>query len=257
MKTQAGLVACPACTQESNGGDYCYACGEHLHPQRASLKQIALSIPDTFFDIDNGLFFTIRSLTVNPATTLRKYFNGDRSRHMDPLKFLLYMSAIYALLYFYFDIQSPTGLYEGMADTANEKFMNEQFIKCQSFINVFSLPFLSLCTWLIFKKSGMYYGEHFLLNAYLVGLALFFQILLFPISLLGNGTAWVDAMDNVSMIVVLTWCTITYYGLFFTPSTKNMVVAAAKTFAIVFLLAIFQFITSPFVITLKLKIFGD
>jgi hypothetical protein len=249
-------AACPACGQVSEG-HFCFACGENLHPQRASLKNIAQSIPDIFFDIHSGLFYTLRQLIFHPATTIRNFFDGDRSRHMNPLKFLLYMSAMYAFLYMYFDIQGTSEMYEGTGDAVNEKLLNEQFIKCQSFINVFSLPFLSLCTWLIFGPSRRYYGEHLLLNSYLIGFALFFQIIIFPISLLRNGTSWVDATDYLSLILVFIWCTRTYYGLFHTPSTSNWLFAFLKTTAVIILLSIFQYVTSPLVITLKLLVFGD
>lgn len=158
---QRVAVACPACAQVSNG-EFCFSCGENLHPQRASLKHIAQSIPDIFFDIDSGLFYTLRQLIFHPAETIKKFFEGDRSRHMNPLKFLLYMSAMYAFLYIYFNIHGTTEMYENLGNAANEKLMNEQFIKCQSFINIFSLPFLSFCTWLMFGRSKMFYGEHLL-----------------------------------------------------------------------------------------------
>jgi hypothetical protein len=250
------VIACPACAQVSTG-EFCQACGEGLHPKRASLRQIAGSIPDIFFDIDSGLFYTLRQLIFHPALTIRNFFNGDRSRHMNPLKFLLYMSAMYAFLYIYFDIHSVPENYTGVPNAAYLQMMDEQFIKCQSFINMFSLPFLSLCTWLIFGPSKLYYGEHLLLNSYLVGFALFFQIIIFPISLLRNGTAWVDSMDYLALILIFVWCTRTYYGLFYSPSKSNLLFAFLKTTAVILLLSTWQYITSPLVINLKLWILGD
>ena len=170
----------------------------------------------------------------------------------------MFISAVYAFLFIYFDIQgAESNMYDGVTDSATGKMLGDQFIKCQSIINVISLPFLSLTTWIFFGPAKMYYGEHLLLNAYLTGFSLFFGILLFPISLVHNSTWWVDANDYLVMLLVFIWCTRTYYGLFYSTSTLNLLFALLKTIAIIVLLAIWQYITSPFVITLKLLIFGD
>ena len=84
-------VACPGCRHVGEG-TFCNACGEHLYPERASLKNIAQSLLDALFDIDSGLFYTLRRLLLNPAKTIRNFFDGDRSRHMNPLKFLMFIS---------------------------------------------------------------------------------------------------------------------------------------------------------------------
>jgi hypothetical protein len=180
MEQQTGIAAvCMGCGTNSIG-DFCNQCGENLHPRRFTLKSIIASIPDIFFDVENGLFFTIRQLLRDPAAAISSFLKGDRARHYKPLKFLLFMSALYAFLFNYFDIHGIETLYGDTADTKTAKLLDEQYIKSQSIINVFAVPFLSLLTWLFFIKKGLYYGEHLLMNCFIMGIVIFIQNAVFP-----------------------------------------------------------------------------
>ena len=56
---------------------------------------------------------------------------------MNPLKFLMFISAVYAFLFIYFDIQgAESDMYDGVTDSTTGKMLDDQFIKCQSIINV-------------------------------------------------------------------------------------------------------------------------
>ena len=56
-------VACPACRHVGEG-TFCNACGEHLYPERASLKNIAQSLPDALFDLPCGHIFFLLSFAL-------------------------------------------------------------------------------------------------------------------------------------------------------------------------------------------------
>lgn len=248
-------VICKGCGNNSNG-NYCTQCGEYLHPERFTIKKIASSIPDVFLEVEHGLFYTIKELFKNPSAAIASFLAGNRSKHYQPLKFVLIMSGLYALLFIYFDIHGVEGVYGGVTDANNAQLLEEQYVKCQSIINVFSLPFLSLLTWLFFRKN-MYYGEHLLMNCFIIGIVLFIQVLCFPIMLLKNGTVWVDWINDILTLATVYIAARTYYGLFYEKNKRNLVIAIFKTLIIILTLAFWYFVTSPFIIILKMNLLGE
>ncbi len=84
------VIACPCCDTLSDG-QVCKHCGENLRPKRITFYNIIRDIPDVFFDVDNGLFYTMRTFLLRPGKEIRKYFAGDRKRHYKPLKFVLFI----------------------------------------------------------------------------------------------------------------------------------------------------------------------
>src|SRR5665647_1724940 len=100
-------IICPCCGQKSNG-EFCMHCGEIIKHQRLSLCTLINSVPDVFFDVESGLFYSILNLLKRPGTVVRRYFAGDRSRNYKPLKFVLFIGGLWALLYIRFHIQGDS-----------------------------------------------------------------------------------------------------------------------------------------------------
>jgi hypothetical protein len=259
MEQQAIAVAleCTACGNK-NEGNFCNVCGENLHPQRLSFSHITKTFPDLFLDVDQGLLYTLRALLRNPAQTIDDFMKGDRSRHYQPLKLLIFMSGLYALLFMSYNIHGTGELmYEGITSKETAQMLEDEYTKCQSIINLVSLPFFSFLTWLFFRKSKWYYGEHLLMNSFVIGFVLFINNVLFPVMLVKNGTAWVDWTENLLILLTFLFALRTYYGLFYTKSTMNLVKASITTGAIILILSLWYFLTSPIIIILKKTIVGD
>lgn len=257
MDQQSALSKiCPACAA-INRGTYCNQCGEYLLPARFSFKNILLSIPDIFFDLESGLFYTLKLMIIRPHIAVSNFLSGDRSRHIKPLKLVLFMSGLYALLFISFNIQGTETMYEGLVNEKSAKFLDEQYVKLQSIINVIALPFLSFLTWLFFLKKGLYYGEHLMMNSFIVGTVLFINILLFPIMLIKNGTPWVDGVTNFLTLITIYITCKAYYGMFYEKSRRNLLVALLKTMAIIVILSIWYLVTTPAIIYCKLAWFGE
>src|SRR5665647_3446888 len=101
-------IICPCCGQKSNG-EFCMHCGEIIKHQRLSLRTLINSVPDVFFDVESGLFYSILNLLKRPGTVVRRYFAGDRSRNYKPLKFVLFIGGLWACLLISFPIQGDSG----------------------------------------------------------------------------------------------------------------------------------------------------
>ncbi len=250
-------LTCPSCSNTSNGS-YCSECGERLHPQRFNLKRIIQSIPDIFFDVEHGLLFSIIGLLKNPAVTISSFLKGDRARHYKPLKFLLFMCGLYALLFISYKINgSSNPQYEGVFKHETAVFMDEMVNQYQSIIHVIGLPVLSLITWLLFGTRRFYYGEHLVINAFVIGMIVFIQIVLFPLFLWKNGTSWVDTLYMLSALFTLYFCTRTFYGLFYTPGKSNLLTCFFKTIGVIVLYTLWNYITNPIIIYTKIALLGS
>ena len=112
-------VICACCGQKSTG-EFCMHCGESTSHPRLSLRVLIKSIPDVFFDIEYGLLYSIINLLKRPGDAVRRYFEGDRMRNYKPLKFILFIGGLYALLYIRFNIHGDFSDFYGqlLNDTA-------------------------------------------------------------------------------------------------------------------------------------------
>jgi hypothetical protein len=66
-------------------------------------------------DFDKGILLTIKELVIHPKATINDYLYGNRSKYANPLRFLLFSTAIITLLNFYL-VYQPTidkGLFNG------------------------------------------------------------------------------------------------------------------------------------------------
>lgn len=66
-------------------------------PERISVRhmiQVVLSI----WNLDKGLLFTLRELSLRPGKAIRDYLFGDRKRYLHPLRFLFLSAALAAFL---------------------------------------------------------------------------------------------------------------------------------------------------------------
>lgn len=142
---------------------------------------------------------------MRPGIVAREYVEGKRKKYFNPITFLLIMMAIQVFATkqtnFYGKFtQQMQKLYEQMA-AMNPKAVEggkefnqrmEQADKQMTFanennkiINFIFIPFLSLLTWLFFKRSGFNYAENLILNFLMGGqvVVLFVLICILPVLL--------------------------------------------------------------------------
>lgn len=78
---------CPNCGR-AFVGDYCPDCGQEVN-RELSILDVFSGFFREIIDIENGLWATLRGLTLRPGTVLRRYLNGARQRLMHPGRYLL------------------------------------------------------------------------------------------------------------------------------------------------------------------------
>lgn len=227
------IILCPACGLES-GGELCMHCGENLVPKRVTVATLLHAIPDVFFDIDHGLFYTMRSFLTRPGKEIRSYFAGNRKKHYKPLKFVLFIGGFATLIYsrFVFTNGSPQSKFESFGITWNSLILMIQF------------PIIAFFTWLLYKKQQYTFGEHLVANAYLIGEVLLFYIALFPLYYWLDGSSSIIIAQLLYPIFILLYYSFAFYDWFY---NRKGSAGLLLSFVLVLLLMIFIAIFTYFI----------
>ena len=225
-------AACPACGQQS-GGVICMHCGEDLYPKRITVMRLLHSIPDVFFDVEHGLFYSARTFITRPGTEIRQYFAGDRARHYKPLKFILFIGGLYTFLFIKFKIN------DGGKQSAFEDFE----LQWNSAILLLQFPLIALTTYLLFHKRKYTYGEHLVANAFIIAEASLFNIILFPLYYLLNGTSGVSFLQGIYLLFILCYYAFSFYDWFYhRRSTRGLIISIVFTIILFIMVLIFTII---------------
>ncbi len=225
-------MVCPSCNNISEGL-VCKHCGENLWPKRITFFSILKDIPDVFFDVDRGLFYTIRTFLLRPGKEIRKYFAGDRIRHYKPLKFVLFIGGFAAFLYAKFQFNN------GEPQPVILQFGNNW----TSLIMLVQFPILALFTWLIFHKRKYTYGEHLIGNAYIIGEVLLFKIALFPMFYYFNGSPSFDYAEGLYLLSIIFYYSFAYYDWFYQrKGSEGLIVSIVFVFLLFIVIQVFTYL---------------
>lgn len=143
-------------------GNFCPQCGQSVHEQRIDAKYILHDVPHSVFHIDNGFFYTLKSLFTRPGAMIQDYLEGKRVKYFRPLAYVVLMSAISTLI--------VKGIEWLMSKSADETIAHSGGSFFEHYFSLFifiMIPFASVITWLTFSKQKYNYWEHFIANTYI------------------------------------------------------------------------------------------
>jgi len=91
-------------------------------PARITWSLIGSDLLD-ILNFEKGVFYTIKGLFLTPKATIDDYLYGNRSQHANPLRFLIFSTALVTILSFYFVFQPAmeSGAY---LSTQNDSFFD-------------------------------------------------------------------------------------------------------------------------------------
>jgi hypothetical protein len=186
-------------------GRWCHACGQRAHTPRLTLPALAHEVPHAVLHVDRGIVPTVVGMLRRPGQTINRYLDGQRARYFNPLTLLVLAAGLSALLYsaypFQLAIESPA-LDPRLAGRYAE-FMRLNF-KYYSLSLIFFLPATALITWCFFAGRGRAYGEHVVINTFILAMTTLIMIAAFPLlvsadRLGGLRLTWV-AMSAAAMV---------------------------------------------------------
>jgi len=150
------------------------------------------------FDVDRGVILTLRSIAIHPGETFERYLGKDRFVLTNPFRLVAILTAIATLLATQFEFmqQFMEGLANELyseeltADPSALQYQDKIYSILYEYFNVVTflcLPLMAFCTKGFYQKKGFNYGEHLVINAYVLA----FTTLLFIASgLLFLFTSW-------------------------------------------------------------------
>jgi len=164
---------------------FCPSCGAKTDAGRITFKKLFADVKERFFDLDNTLFRTIKTLTFSPEEVVGIYMDGVRRRFMNPMSYLGVALGLSGILFF---ILQKIGI-EQVMDLeflgsqsnipANEKLL-DIVMEYQTFIFLMYLPVIAFAGILSFNSRGYNLPEHFVSAIYTLS---HISIITFPVSL--------------------------------------------------------------------------
>lgn len=171
-------------------GNFCSNCGQKTNTKRLDWNYIFDELKYTFLHINGGLLFTCKQLLTRPGDMVKEFIEGKRIKHYKPILLVFVLAGISTLLMHY---NGDLLVFEKMSvsdkkSAFSPKDFIEFFTKYNTYIQLASIPIISFCTWLAFKKWGYNYIENSIINSFVIAQLLLIGILSTPIKYLLIGS---------------------------------------------------------------------
>ncbi len=223
------IMNCKNCKSELNPKDnFCSECGAKIIKERITIKSLFSNLLDAL-GWDSNFFVTLRYLLYKPQVVLKEYINGTRKKYTNPFTFFVISLAISLFVFNQYSEQfiqmSTTASLQqvekmnniSLPDNSNEnkglnilgyknqaefqKAIMEFQLKHYNLISFLYLPLFTLIAFFVFRKPYNY-GEHLVINTYILTITTFLGVLLFVFSLL----------TKINILFYATFFTFLYYS---------------------------------------------
>lgn len=217
---------------------------------KINLSNFLHELSDGIFQINRGLFFTLRELFVRPGPSIRDYLEGKRKNHFKPVAYLFTLSTIYFILSRFFEsstlandfIVGFSNVNEGSKGLIASIDRLQWFAENLSFAMLALVPLTALASYLAFLGSGYNYLEHFVLNAYITGQ----QIIFYGIASLLSVV--IDSNDLLDTFLILLSIAYNFYVFWQFFSKLNRVGVVFRSILYYFLFMIFLTISTALIV---------
>lgn len=150
---------------EPSAYNYCQNCGQKSSTHRYSLKHfLEHDVIHGVWHVDKGVLFTIKELFTRPGHSVREYVQGKRVRFFNFISLLLIILAASAFAAHYNHIKLTDLMPQ--ASKATMTSLEEFTTKYPKIVLVITIPIYSLFSFIWFKRAGLNFTEHIVLNSY-------------------------------------------------------------------------------------------
>lgn len=168
------MTNCKNCNTQFEG-KHCPECGQKAKTGRITFAQVFKDFRQQVFHFEAGFLFTIKELLLRPGLSIREYLEGKRVRHIKPLKFALWATAISFVMFHFLGndevfIQNINNQHpESIKSPAVSEKLSAFLFANPSLIQLLIIPTIAFSSWLLFRKRGYNYAEHIVICAFLLG----------------------------------------------------------------------------------------
>ena len=247
-------MICKNCNNNFEG-NFCNNCGQKSDVQKVNFNYFINEISNSFFQVDRGIFYTIKELSIRPGKSIRDYLKGKRKPHYKPLAFALVTTTIYVILSHFIGKKTLlgnfiSGFFYGNNEKGEFSKIPDNFhwlLNNTTYVFLLLIPVFSFSSYLIFKKSNYNYFEHLILNLYIAGMQsiiyIFFSLFAFLLKI-EKDTAEILAL--IFSILYLFWT----YNKFFDKKKAFITILLSLFTYTLYLLMLFLIIIGLFLIYL-------
>ena len=210
------MTVCKNCNNTFEG-KFCNNCGQKADTPRISLHYLWHEIQHGVFHLDKGVLYTFKELFIRPGHTIKDYLNGKRVSHFKPFAYVFILAGILSLLRHYLLASElhVSGEISFEKNDANQPIVLDSIFNYAkshlAITQLILLPFFAFGSWLTFRKRRYNFIENIILNAFLVGQNLAFNIIFIPVLLLNKllqndvVNNIISSVPNMYFIVVMFW----------------------------------------------------
>ena len=207
-------VTCKNCDQ-TYSGHFCNNCGQPADTHKLNLHFILHDIQHAFFHFDKGVLFTAKELFTRPGDSIREFIEGKRVKHFKPISLVIILATLYGVLrhLFHFSVLDKKAVSE--IQGVEYESLNEWISHHYYWIILLSIPMFSIASYIVFRKQGYNFIEHFVLNTYMASQRLILRIAIFPITKYYTESSYNKLFVDILMlmdIVLIFWTYITFFN---------------------------------------------
>lgn len=228
-------------------GNYCNDCGQKHNVTRITWKELFHNVPHMLFHLDDGFFYTIRQLLLDPGQTIREYLEGKRKRYFNPFVMLLLLAGLCSTLYVYFHLQTI------LAAVSLNKLEEANAFIAHKFFAARTIIFCLICSigdYFLFSRFKYNLAEMVAANVMMFCGVTIIQLAFIPLVLLGRSIGSGFVVQVIFILVVLIYmfaARLNFYkarGI----STPAIIIAMAVISYLAIFLLIAQLIVKPYLV---------
>ena len=227
------MKPCINCGHESDS-PYCPNCGQKMEVRRVTIRGISGEFISKWIGFDTQFGRTIVGMVIKPGEVINGYLEGNRTKYIGPLGFIVVMTALLLISFDLFGLEVQDFLKENQSTFQGgiEQDISAQQLAFQQKINTFIaqnfrffsavlIPFWGIGLWFFYRKRGLNYIERIVVATYLSCQGIWLTIV---------GLAFMALTGKLNSLILLAVSILYYaYGLMKVYNTRNYFISLLKT----------------------------
>ncbi len=177
-------------------------------------------LSDSIFQVNHGLFYTIKCMFLSPGHSIRAFLDGQRKGHFKPIAFVLTLSTVYFLVSQFSDSATLIDdFFSGYSDGGKERgfttkespiitWLSDNY----AYTTLLLIPIFSLASYISFLGLDRNYLEHIVINAFITGQQAIFYSFFTVVGVLSKHED-ISALIAVTISIVFNcWAFIQFYN---------------------------------------------
>lgn len=195
-------------------GNFCNHCGQSAHIHEINIHFIWHEIKHGLLHWDAGIAYTCKQLFTRPGHSIREFLEGKRVKHFSPIGLILLLAGAYSVIMITSGLDSSVLIKDSEELRSLSHVFNDWTAHHYAATQLLLIPFISLSSWLVFRKQGYHFLEHILLNTFIASQRLIIALCFLPIIILRQGEANMQWMIDINFLIGMLFTCWTYQQFF-------------------------------------------